>query len=577
MSIIHDALKKAQNKIKPTERPEERNIYKKLRQKKSLYSNSDNAPLTDQKNDDIDLTVTAIEKKKKWNITFISLIAIFSLGVGHLQASLEPAPVHIRVQSPLRVRVGVPFTMTVILEPGIGEDTDPREAEQGSLRFILAGPLARLDGNEPVLAFRVDAGVSRQDIVLIARDERDQEMRIEYVEGDAVRSSLRLFLTWKDGVGDLETLGARLARQALYRIDSGAGAGLQIHRLEHRPRIQPPGHEPRTGETAILSGRFLHTSAQGNLEGAQRISISIHPSPAVGSEDQEDQTSSPIESATQYTDPEGRFRIPLGEDTPPSFILRFSLQTPRWIIGRSSRSTYAWDSTPIAQDPSDRDVGDFIVPADQVVTEAIWIHVTLNKAQSLFESIQDDLSWWPAIPIRWPASGDYFSWGTVNVTSAKQWDVVGHEFGHAIFHFGTSAVSSGGRHKIDECYESTLAWSEGWASYFSAVAQVDGNDPDAKFEYMVPRRAPIRFENVPEDVCAGPKNEWRVTAALWDVYDIHDDGNDRISVSFDTMWKAMRDGNRQSALKDYTDFLSIRLNDEERNLLQPALEQNLNP
>jgi len=82
MSIIHDALKKAQNKIKPTERPEERNIYKKLRQKKSLYSNSDNAPLTDQKNDDIDLTVTAIEKKKKWNITFISLIAIFSLFIG---------------------------------------------------------------------------------------------------------------------------------------------------------------------------------------------------------------------------------------------------------------------------------------------------------------------------------------------------------------------------------------------------------------------------------------------------------------------------------------------------------------
>lgn len=82
MSIIHDALKKAQNKIKATEQPEEKNIYKKLQQKKSLYTSSDDTPNTELKSDDIDLTVSTIEKKKKWNITFISLIAIFSLFIG---------------------------------------------------------------------------------------------------------------------------------------------------------------------------------------------------------------------------------------------------------------------------------------------------------------------------------------------------------------------------------------------------------------------------------------------------------------------------------------------------------------
>ncbi|MBT4791515.1 MAG: hypothetical protein HON90_08085, partial [Halobacteriovoraceae bacterium] len=122
------------------------------------------------------------------------------------------------------------------------------------------------------------------------------------------------------------------------------------------------------------------------------------------------------------------------------------------------------------------------------------------------------------------AGGDYHSGNTVYVTNGHHWDVVGHELGHAIYAQAKIGKTAGGSHKIDECYSATLAISEGWASYFSAWLHVSLRDQDAQFEFLVPRRAPLRFEHIPIDVCAGEKNEWRVTGFFWDIIDLSDDG-----------------------------------------------------
>mgnify|MGYP001069027679 CR=1 FL=1 len=138
------------------------------------------------------------------------------------------------------------------------------------------------------------------------------------------------------------------------------------------------------------------------------------------------------------------------------------------------------------------------------------------------------------IKIKFPAGGDYYN-GTVNVTKGYQWDVVGHEIGHAIYSHARIGRSGGGSHRIDECYSKELALSEGWASFFSAWVSVDLNDPMAKFEYMVPRRAPLEIEHVPSDVCTGPTNEWRVYSFLWDLIDLNND-NEHLSISFKELW-----------------------------------------
>ena len=72
---------------------------------------------------------------------------------------------------------------------------------------------------------------------------------------------------------------------------------------------------------------------------------------------------------------------------------------------------------------------------------------------------------------------------------------------------------------------------------FSAWLSVSQSDNDAKFEYMVPRRAPLRFETIPDDVCHSDKNEWRVTGFLWDLIDLNQDLTDTSQMKIISFWK----------------------------------------
>ena len=167
--------------------------------------------------------------------------------------------------------------------------------------------------------------------------------------------------------------------------------------------------------------------------------------------------------------------------------------------------------------------------------QAIAIWQTAVKAGKKLAQTVGTQFWKRTIRFVWPANGDYYSSDTVNLTLGYQWDVVAHEMGHAIYDQAVIGQFGGGQHYIDRCYSETLALSEGWASFFSAFVNVDLKDVDAKFEYMVPRRAPIRFENIPSDVCGSPTNEWRVTGFLWDLIDYHDDG-ETLNEPFARLW-----------------------------------------
>ncbi|MBI4422887.1 MAG: hypothetical protein HY554_04135, partial [Elusimicrobia bacterium] len=148
-----------------------------------------------------------------------------------------------------------------------------------------------------------------------------------------------------------------------------------------------------------------------------------------------------------------------------------------------------------------------------------------------------------------------------------------HELGHAVMHAAMRAAGAGGPHKIDDCYGPALAWSEGWATFFAAAVHLEPSDPDARFEFLVPRRAPIRLENVPEDVCRGQANEWRVAAALWDLYDSHPDGADASSLPLGRLWTAW-EGQRMGSLADYLKRLAPKLSPSERAAADASLRQN---
>ncbi|PIP88633.1 MAG: hypothetical protein COW01_13930 [Bdellovibrionales bacterium CG12_big_fil_rev_8_21_14_0_65_38_15] len=192
-----------------------------------------------------------------------------------------------------------------------------------------------------------------------------------------------------------------------------------------------------------------------------------------------------------------------------------------------------------------------------------------NTAKTAEEKMTDAgiISLWKRnVSIIFPANGDYYSGDRVRVTKGYQWDVVGHELGHAIYDQAKMGSFGGGSHRIDECYSEALALSEGWASYFSAWLKIDRTDADAKFEYMVPRRAPLRIETIPADVCQGPKNEWRVTGFLWDVLDLNDD-DEQVDQTFAAIWLATAEKRSRNInqMKDY--LISSGMSAEKINAL----------
>ena len=174
--------------------------------------------------------------------------------------------------------------------------------------------------------------------------------------------------------------------------------------------------------------------------------------------------------------------------------------------------------------------------------QAISIFETFERGRRMLDKAVGLAYWNNQLKVEWPSNGDYYSWGTVNITNGHHWDIVAHEMGHAIYDYGNLGQFGGGPHKIDQCYSKNLALSEGWASFFAAWLYIDLADPDAKFQYLVPRRAPIEIEHVPEDVCRDTTNEWRVTSFFWDVVDFNRD-LEEVEETFRLTWEALYNSN----------------------------------
>jgi hypothetical protein len=281
---------------------------------------------------------------------------------------------------------------------------------------------------------------------------------------------------------------------------------------------------PATAAFGTIAGRVLLAGRDGALKPARLARVRL----------------AGASGAWTAVGPDGGFVLS-GARADASNKISVSLDNARWAFRSDRGQAYEWEAGPFA---GGADVG-ALTPAPGTENAKLGIlHLTyLDALDFLAREATED--WWKApLTVVWPGGADYFEPGawTLHLTDPLAWDVVLHELGHAVMDGAMDARAAGGSHKIDECYSAGLAWSEGWATFFAGAVRLSPDDPDAKFEFLVPRRAPIRLENVPADVCRGPDNEWRVAAGLWDLYDRHPDAGDAVSLPFKTLWAGVTGG-----------------------------------
>jgi hypothetical protein len=133
-------------------------------------------------------------------------------------------------------------------------------------------------------------------------------------------------------------------------------------------------------------------------------------------------------------------------------------------------------------------------------------------------------------------------------------DVMLHEFGHFVAHSFSKPPEAGGTHYLnDNTQDIRLAWSEGWATFFSAAARESpvmvnsyGGDPGSlnhELSYA------FDIETPHSDVLSTPQvgtpleahgvyttSEVSVSSVLWDLYDSRNESGDRYSLGLQGVW-----------------------------------------
>ena len=100
--------------------------------------------------------------------------------------------------------------------------------------------------------------------------------------------------------------------------------------------------------------------------------------------------------------------------------------------------------------------------------------------------------------------------------------------------------SPGGDHVLGDVLDPRVAWSEGWANFFSAVVRNDpvyrdslGQDGTTVLEYDLEVNSPAGDQ-------PGYHSEFSVHSILWDLFDGTDDAGDVFQLPFTTIWSAFR-------------------------------------
>jgi len=114
--------------------------------------------------------------------------------------------------------------------------------------------------------------------------------------------------------------------------------------------------------------------------------------------------------------------------------------------------------------------------------------------------------------------------------------VILHEYAHMLAARFSRDDSPGGPHRIGDIVDPRIAWSEGWATFFSSAVRNDAIYRDSG-------GSAVRYdleENAPAGDRPGYWSEASVQSILWDLFDDRVDAGDAVQFTFRTIWSSLR-------------------------------------
>lgn len=131
----------------------------------------------------------------------------------------------------------------------------------------------------------------------------------------------------------------------------------------------------------------------------------------------------------------------------------------------------------------------------------------------------NNLTWTDTDPDPWSCAWEDRIW---IIPAHANNSVVQHELSHQLMNQywnNQQPAGAGGSHALDQCYNTGLGLSEGFANA-APVWVLSGENA------VNPQPTGFAIETPASSVCSGDTNETRVAATLWDLLDRHGDGTD---------------------------------------------------
>lgn len=176
------------------------------------------------------------------------------------------------------------------------------------------------------------------------------------------------------------------------------------------------------------------------------------------------------------------------------------------------------------------------------IFDVILIGSDFNRALAGTTTPKVRIVWYPG------ASGTFFRpWDrSIQLTSIAgvdtdeyDDDVILHEYGHATAHAYSHDKSPGGPHRLTARHDLRLAWSEGFASFYSALVRGEPQYVDTASLFSAEESIRIMYEmETPgfAEFATGSNNELAIQSALWDLIDGGPGDDDFITRPVEDFW-----------------------------------------